>query len=125
MADHRQLIVWQRAHVLSVLVFRSTQCLDSNVGARHYQSQLRRAVSSIAANIAEGRAHQSRAQFARYLAIAVASTSESHSHALEIRALGLIDAKDAHTIILELEELRAMLLALRYRVCSELKGLQA
>ena len=53
MQDFRRLDVWEKAHELVVIVYRAT----TNGSERRYPglaSQLRRAASSIPANIAEG-----------------------------------------------------------------------
>ena len=118
MPDHRQLRVWDRAHALSVFVYRRTEVLDANAGARHYALQLRRATSSIAANVAEGCAQESSAQFARYLSVAIGSAAEALNHVTEVRSLVLISETDACHIEEELQHIRAMLVRLRQHLRS-------
>jgi len=78
MQNFTKLDVWQRAHALAVNVHTGTEGF-ARVDAG-YISQLRRATESIAANIAEGSAHESRKEFVRFLRIAVASTHEADNH---------------------------------------------
>lgn len=113
MADYRKLLVWKRAHALSVFVYRETMVLDADRGAAHYQLQIRRAAASIAANVAEGSAQVSGAQFARYLSMAIGSAAEALNHIAELRSLGLLGDVQSQHIDNELRHIRRMLLALR------------
>jgi len=122
MRDHRQLRVWQRASALSVAVYRGTELLDGNVGARHYQMQLRRAVASIPANIAEGHGQQSAAQFARYLSNSTGSIAEALSHCAEMRSLSLLSDERAKYIDAELTSIRGMVLSLRRYVQAKARS---
>lgn len=71
----RKLLVWQRAHELVLAVYKMTDKFPkSEIFA--LTSQLRRAVVSIPANIAEGQGAGTKPQFARYLDIAKGSLSE-------------------------------------------------
>ena len=71
----RKLIVWQKAHQLALLVYKIT---DKFPKSEIYglTSQLRRAVVSVPANIAEGYGYGKRGQTARYVDIAQGSLSE-------------------------------------------------
>jgi four helix bundle protein len=75
MADFKKLQVWHKAHALSLSIDR----LCKKVRAAQYASfrnQIFRAALSIPANIAEGRRKTSEKEFARFLGIAVSSSSE-------------------------------------------------
>ena len=73
--DYRELIVWRKAHALSVNIYRQT----SNFPAYEQfglTSQLRRAAVSIPSNIVEGYQRGSNKEFKQFLAIARGSTGE-------------------------------------------------
>jgi four helix bundle protein len=71
----RKLLVWQRAHELSLLVYQMTSDFPKpeQFGLT---SQLRRAAVSVPANIAEGFALGTDPQFLRHLRIAQGSLAE-------------------------------------------------
>ena len=71
----RKLIVWQRAHQLSLLVYKLTEKFPKSE-IYGLTSQLRRAAVSVAANIAEGYGYGSKGQTGRFLNIAQGSLSE-------------------------------------------------
>ncbi len=75
MKDFRQLKVWQKAHALTLEVYRITGEFPRS---ERYglTSQLRRSVSSVPSNIAEGCGRGTDADFARFLQIALGSASE-------------------------------------------------
>ncbi len=78
----RKLIVWKRAHAMTLEVYKA-----SNGFPRHelfgLTSQIRRSAASVEANIAEGYALGSSANYLRHLKIAVGSLAETECH-LEI-----------------------------------------
>jgi four helix bundle protein len=65
----RKLLVWQRAHQLVLLIYKLT---DSFLKSELFglTSQIRRAVVSVPANLAEGYAAGGKGQFVRFLNIA-------------------------------------------------------
>jgi four helix bundle protein len=71
----RDLIAWQRAVELAVLTYEVTKAMpaEERFGLT---SQIRRAVVSIASNIAEGHARESRADYLRFLRMARGSLAE-------------------------------------------------
>ena len=71
----RKLIVWQKAHQLALLVYNLTDRFPKSE-IYGLTSQLRRAVVSVPANIAEGYGYGKRGQTARYVDIAQGSLSE-------------------------------------------------
>jgi four helix bundle protein len=88
--DFRELKVWEKAHQLTLLVYRATTSLpaDEKFGLT---SQLRRAAASIPANIAEGCGRTGERELARFLQIAMGSASELEYHLLLARDLGFVD----------------------------------
>jgi len=75
MRDYRNLIAWQKAHRLTLKVYRLTSDLPDSERFG-LTSQLRRAAASIGANIAEGCGRSTRADLRRFLSIASGSASE-------------------------------------------------
>lgn len=75
MRDFRNLKVWQRAHALTLDVYRATREFpaEERFGLL---SQTRRAAASISTNIAEGCGRGSDADFRRFLLIANGSACE-------------------------------------------------
>jgi four helix bundle protein len=75
----RKLIVWQRAHAMTLAVYKASENFP-----RHelfgLTSQIRRSAASVPANIAEGYALGSSANYLRHLNIAVGSLAETEYH---------------------------------------------
>ena len=81
MKSFRDLQVWEKAHRLTLAVYSSTMEFprDEQYGLT---SQIRRASSSIAANIAEGCGRSGDGELRRFLEIAMGSASELEYHLL-------------------------------------------
>ncbi len=75
MQSFRNLKVWEKAHVLTLDVYKSSKCFprDEFYGLT---SQMRRASVSIGSNIAEGACRGDDTDFARFLQMAAGSASE-------------------------------------------------
>jgi four helix bundle protein len=121
MYPFRRLAVWEKAHELTVRVYRAT---DGPAQGRFpgLSAQLRRAIAAIPANIAEGAGHHSDAQFNRFLEIALASAHEADYHLLLARDLEQLNAKDYAQLEARLGEVRGMLLGLRKRVVERARA---
>ena len=73
--DHRRLRVFHEAHQLTIAIYKDTADFprDEWFGLR---AQIRRAATSIASNIVEGRARRGSAEYVNFLNIARGSAAE-------------------------------------------------
>jgi four helix bundle protein len=118
MRDFKNLAVWQKAHQLTLDIYASTASFprDEIYGLT---SQIRRASSSIGANIAEGCGRDSTADFNRFLTIAMGSASELESHLLLARDLGFLQLPRFESLIGNTVEVKRMLTVFMQRLQSE------
>jgi four helix bundle protein len=86
----RKLLVWQRAHALVLVVYRISAAFPKHE-VYGLTSQLRRASVSVPANISEGHALGSDAQFLRHLRIAQGSLAEVEYYLVLARDLDYLD----------------------------------
>jgi four helix bundle protein len=121
MFPFRKLAVWQRAHQLTLQVHEVTERVYRGRYAALI-SQMRRCSMSIAANIAEGSGQVTPAQFARYLTIAIGSARELDYHLLLAKDLGLLPLSDYARLDARINQVSAMLAALRTRVLQKSNG---
>lgn len=120
MHPFRRLAVWEKAHALVLLGYPIT---EGPLQRRFpgLANQLRRALASIPANIAEGAGHVSQAQFNRYLTIALASAREAEYHLLLAKDLGAIELRQYAMLEARLGAVTGMLYKLRSRVTQNLR----
>ena len=94
----RKLIVWKCAHALTLTVYKTSQNFP-----RHelfgLTSQIRCSAASIGANIAEGYALGSSANYLRHLNIAVGSLAETEYHLEFAHDLGYLADADYSQLI--------------------------
>jgi four helix bundle protein len=111
MRDYRELKVWRKAHQAALAVYRQTASFPA---AEQYglTSQLRRAVVSVGANIAEGCGRGSENELARFLTIAAGSASESEYLLLLAHDLGYLPDDAYSGLASQLDEVKRMLGAL-------------
>jgi four helix bundle protein len=116
--DFRELKVWQKAHELTLAVYRvwATFPREELYGLT---SQLRRSCSSIATNLAEGCGRNGDAEFARFCSIARGSASELEYHLLLARDLKLIKAADYDELAPRITELKRMLTGLLQKLNAD------
>lgn len=110
MRDFRELHVWNKAHGLTLDVYRTTKPFPTE---ERYglTSQLRRSAASVAANIAEGCGRGSDADLRRFLQIPMGSASETEYHVLLARDLGYLDESSASRLTDGVQEVKRMLTA--------------
>jgi len=118
MKDFRGLSVWQRAHSITLNVYRFTRMFphEERYGI---SSQMRRYSASVAANIAEGCGRRGNPEFSRFLGIAMGSASELEYFLLLARDLNYLPSESYDLIAKDLCDTRRMLNCLMSKVQSE------
>ena len=110
-----ELKVWQRAHALVLEIYRISAGFppDERFGVT---SQLRRAMTSVPANLAEGSRRQGRQEYARFLNIAQGSAAEAEYLLILSRDLGYLSPAAFERLTADLDEVARMLHGLRSKV---------
>jgi four helix bundle protein len=112
--SHRDLLVWQKSMDLTQHVYALTRRFPADERFA-LTSQLRRAVASVPANIAEGHARETRRDYAQFLAVAQGSLAETETFLLLSQRLGYVNEATLRPILELLTEVARMLSALRTR----------
>jgi four helix bundle protein len=115
MFPYTRLQVWIRAHELAVALLRQS-AFERSASARIIGGQVRRASPSMAAIVAEGAGSESQASFARYLAIALASSHETEYLLLAARDADVLSKELHHGYVRAVADVKRMLTALLSRV---------
>src|SRR5438270_4723784 len=115
MRNYRDLLVWEKAHSLTLCIYRDTQAFpkEERFGLT---SQIRRAAASIGANLAEGCGRRSDGEFGRFVQIAMGSAVELSYHLLLARDLGLLRAAEFAPLHSETDEISRMLSGLQSKL---------
>ena len=117
MQNFRDLHVWERAHLFALAIRRAARLFPRR-GYTELKSQMVRAAESIPANIVEGCGAATRKEFARFLDIAIKSTSEVEYHLILARDNGVLSPGLADSLTREVVEIRRMLCGLRRALLS-------
>jgi four helix bundle protein len=118
--DFRDLIIWQRAHVLALEVYRVTDGFP-NVEQFGLTNQLRRAAVSVPSNIAEGFERNSAKDFSHFLVISRGSLSEIKAQLLLAKDLLYLPPQECEQLCSEATEIHKMLNS--FKATLEKKGL--
>ncbi|MEW6746363.1 MAG: four helix bundle protein [Planctomycetota bacterium] len=111
MKDFHESKVWQKAHQLTLAVYRVTTTFP-RPESYGLTTPLRRSCSSIPGNLAEGGGRSGDAELARFCSIAMGSASELEYHLLLARDLKLLKPKDYEDLAPRAVEVKRMLTAL-------------
>jgi four helix bundle protein len=111
MKNYENLLAWQKAHQCAVNIQRSTSSIRRN-GNADLISQMRRAALSIAANLAEGCGRATDADFAKFVQIAVGSSTELEYHLRFAVDTDLISRAEFEARRKEVVEVRKMMIGL-------------
>ena len=112
MRDFHKLVIWQRSHQLTLDVYKASKSFP-NEELFGLTSQIRRAVSSIPTNIAEGCGRNSNKELAHFLQIALGSASEVEYELLLANNLGYINDIDYQALADETIAVRKMIVKYR------------
>ena len=118
MADFKNLVVWQKAHQLSLATAESLEGIKGST-ASIIRAQLIRSILSIQANLAEGSAKRSDREFARFVRIALGSSTESENHLIVLRDMRLLDRNTFDALHARLSEIGRMLTGLERRLDTD------
>jgi four helix bundle protein len=120
----KELKVWSKAHETTLQVYRLTRQFPKE---EFYglTSQIRRAASSMGANIAEGSGRRLDGEMSRFLHIARGSAVELEYHLLLARDLELLSAGTFAVLERQVDEIQRMLTSLIQRVQPVGRGVPA
>lgn len=107
--------MWQRASGLGLQIDRIVRRWP-RPGSASLKAQLSRAADSIGTNIAEGCGAATQREFARFLDIAIKSTTETEHHVETACLRDLISGPVCEESVDEISQIRRMLYALRKKV---------
>jgi four helix bundle protein len=111
MKNYKKLIVWHKAHALALQVYKETANFPRSEQF-NLTSQLRRAVTSIPANIAEGCGKFTDADYVNFLQTALGSSNEVEYLALLSRDLDYLNGEQFKSINGQVNEVKAILITL-------------
>ena len=115
MQDFRKLKVWEKSHQLTLDCYKATATFPREE-IYGMTGQIRRASSSIPANIAEGCGRDGNAELGRFLSIASGSASELEYHFILAHDLNFLSDSEFDHLSAETTEIRKMLNALQTRL---------
>ncbi len=115
MRNYQDLVVWEKAHRLTLVVYKSTRAFP-NEEKFGLTSQMRRASASIAANLAEGCGRRSDGEMGRFIQIAMGSGAELSYHLLLARDLGFLEKPMFEGMDSDLNEIMRMMSSLSQSV---------
>ncbi|MDO5522849.1 MAG: four helix bundle protein [Bacteroidia bacterium] len=111
MQDFKKLKVWEKAHQLTLNVYRVSQNFPKEE-TYNLTSQLRRSSTSVELNIVEGCGRQTVPDFKHFLVMAVGSANEVENCLILASDLNYIDSNAFKMIQEQAEEVRKMLFSL-------------
>ncbi len=121
MLTHPQTVhdlkIWQKSIELVERCYRLSTMLPLDERFA-LTSQIRRAATSVPANIAEAFGRWNSRDFARFLAIASGSLRELETHLVIVRRLGLVPGAKVDEVLPLCDELAKMLFKMRQRVLT-------
>lgn len=108
MKDYREILVWRRSHALTKEIYLHTKLFPKEE-LFGITSEMRRAASSIPANVAEGCGRDGDAELKRFMTIALGSACELDYFILLAGELGYLQSEISTKLGSEALEIRRML----------------
>jgi four helix bundle protein len=115
MQNYKDLKVWEKAHEFTLRVYEVTKAFPKEE-IYSLTNQLRRASSSIPANIAEGCGKNSQPDFANFLNIALGPANEAEYYLLLSKDLKYLKEESFNDLFKLINDIKAMLIALITKV---------
>ena len=115
MQNFKDLKVWEKAHQLTLDIYKASANFPKEE-IYSLTSQLRRASSSVPANIAEGCGKKSQADLANFLNISLGSANEAEYFLILSRDLDYLTEEQFTILSNSINEVKAMLINLISRV---------
>lgn len=110
--SYRDLVVWNKSMDLAAKIYSSTRSFPREE-MYGITSQMRRAGTSIPANIAEGQARETKPDFLRFLGIARGSLAELETWIMLCERLGYLNSQNSAMLLRDCEEIQRLLAGLR------------
>ena len=117
MKDFQRLKVWEKAHQLTLILYKETKTFPREE-LFGLTSQIRRAASSIPANLAEGCGRDSEKELARFIQIAQGSAYELEYHLLLAYELGYLAEATHIDLRSKVLEIQKMLYSFRNKLVA-------
>ena len=111
MQNYKDLKVWEKAHLFTLNVYEATKLFPKDE-LYSLTNQIRRAASSIPANIAEGCGKNTNAEFAHFLNIALGSANEAEYFLILSKDLNYLTVEKFQQLYNNINEVKGMLIAL-------------
>jgi four helix bundle protein len=108
MRNFRKYQVWELGHQIRLDVYKLTNSFPK-VEQYGLTRQMRRASSSVPANIAEGCGRESEVEFKRFLVIANGSATELEYFLILVKDLNLVSEKDIIELVGKVDQLKRSL----------------
>lgn len=117
MQNYKDLKVWEKAHAFTLQVYQISKLFPKEE-LYSLTNQLRRASSSIPANIAEGCGKNAQLELAHFLNISLGSANEAEYFLLLSRDLNYLSSEKHLELAEYINEIKAMLISLINKVRS-------
>ncbi|WP_431126729.1 four helix bundle protein [Flagellimonas flava] len=119
MVDYRNYKVWQKAHLMVIEVYQTTDAFPKKEQFG-LVSQINRAVISIPTNIAEGCGRETQKELTRFLYISSGSAHELEYLIMLSKELNFINDEQFSNLSSKIEEIKKMLASLIKKIKQDL-----